>query len=209
MAEYAQWRLQTNQPAVGTVLQQLLGNDDQMGALPAAFGPFTGVFNPLGPQLDHTVVIKCAPNTFTRLTAGANTVGWFDSEFPYMPNLMGAEHPCNPNVAATTYLTGYSRTPNAGNAPLGPSHVIALCGDVLGQAMFRRNTIGTDWSQRRWEGQSFDILAQYLTPTLLHEGMHVAGRSAEMYEWSNIVTSNRNDDKQANSDSYAILASGV
>lgn len=27
IAEYAQWRLQTNSPAIGPVLQQLLGND--------------------------------------------------------------------------------------------------------------------------------------------------------------------------------------
>ncbi|KAF2162102.1 hypothetical protein M409DRAFT_58548 [Zasmidium cellare ATCC 36951] len=232
IAEYGGWRLQTNQPAVGQVLQQLLGNDgnaksmfiNRMAAVPAAFGPYSGPFNPLT-MLDHTVVIKCKPTTLTPVfhIPNGNILGWKDDDFPIMPMISGADDPCNPNIVAIMYMTGYSRTQNlAGTALLGPSHVIMLCSVAPGQAMYCRNTIGKDWAQRRWDGQSFDVIGQYLPPTLLHEALHVAGPfhsqatvpatlpsgRSEMYQWSGIVTSNRNDDKQANADGYSTLASG-
>lgn len=149
-----------------------------MGALPTAFGPLTGTFTPLATGLDNTIVIKCNA-VLTQVTdANGITLGWRDADFPSMPIISGAQEPCDDATdVAFTYRTGLSRTQNiAGIANVGPSHVITLCSWHPGQAMYRHNTIGTDWSQRNWAGLSFDTIGQYLPPTLLHEGMHVVGR---------------------------------
>ncbi|CAK1360713.1 unnamed protein product [Cercospora beticola] len=227
IAEYAAFRMADNDPALGEIVKQTMGNNredrrkfrENMNTVDAGFGPFTGPWIS-GLLNDPTVVIKCNANHFQRAPGQFGT--WIDPEFPNMPHMVPNSLFCQPTpngmqTVAFTYETGLVRQPSPQNAAVGPSHVIVICAGPTDAARNKVTGIGTTWRTRDWTGVEFLDFDRYLSYSLLHEIMHVAnpglghtlasGRG-EAYGWHDINALN-NADKQSNADSYCMLATAL
>ncbi|PPJ50080.1 hypothetical protein CBER1_05047 [Cercospora berteroae] len=208
IAEYAEFRMRENRPALGDIVKELLGSGNQgrtkfrdnMNNVESGFGPYTGQWS-AGNTNDPTIVIRCDASHLAAFPLPQQPNGYTptlfeDRDFPNMPKLADG-----PNNLAT-----------------GPSHVIVICAGVNDAS--RNKVTGTQdtWRTRDWSNVQFLDFDQYLSFTLLHEIMHVsnpgltdtlASGRAEAYGWHDINGLATNADKQSNADSYALLATAL
>jgi hypothetical protein len=172
---------------------------DAMGLVPGATS---------GSISKSTFVIKCTTAHFVLdapMPNGQDT--YVDTQWRTSRYTKGR---CSPQEAAFTYRS-HAQNDN------DPKWVIVLCDGAFPAALGQPSkVIGTDWSQRIWNGDAFDTMWDYLSTTILHEIMHTLNDGTiggtlpsggpERTSWDGIGTLS-DTDKVGNAESYSALAS--